>query len=244
VAFPVAAAASAAGGRRADGDKGEHAMKNLARRFLTHDEYQQIEAAVQAAEKRTSGEIVCMIQSASYHYPMANVIGAAAMGLPLALVLTPLIGRLYWIGPYNMWLFLGLFSTLFIILHTWIDHSAILKRRFISPKEIEEEVEEAAMSAFFRRGLYRTRHATGVLLFISVLERKVWILADYGINAKVAADQWNATVARLSEGIRQNRAAAAICEAIDAVGSVLEAHFPIEPDDRNELKDVIIDDGA
>ena len=52
-------------------------MKNLAQKFLSEQEREQINAAVQAAENITSGEIVCMIQSASYHYPMANVIGAS-----------------------------------------------------------------------------------------------------------------------------------------------------------------------
>jgi hypothetical protein len=46
-----------------------------------------------------------------------------------------------------------------------------LKRRFISVKEIEAEVREAVVTAFFKEGLYRTRDATGVLVLISVFER-------------------------------------------------------------------------
>lgn len=219
-------------------------MKNLAQRFLSDEAYRRVEAAVQAAEKRTSGEIVCMIQSASYHYPMASVIGATVMALPLALVLTPLVGGLFWIGPYNMWLFLGIFSVLFAAGHAWIERSAILKRRFVSRREIAEEVEEAAINAFYRHKLDRTRDATGVLIFISVLERRVWVLADHGINAKVAPGHWDAAVARLTEGIRRNRAADAICETVEAIGRELEVNFPVRADDRDELKNVIIDDGA
>ncbi|RJQ86391.1 MAG: hypothetical protein C4519_02100 [Desulfobacteraceae bacterium] len=217
-------------------------MKNLAQRFLTQDEYRQIEACIHAAEERTAGEIVCLIQSSSYHYPLAGVIGATVMALPLSLVLTGLIGSRFWIGAHNMWVFLGIFGMAFIGLHGWIERSATLKRRFISPKDIEEEVEEAAVTAFFRRGLYRTRDATGVLLFISVFEHKVWILADHGINAKVAPGQWDAIVARLTAGIRQKHAAAAICEAIQAIGKILETHFPIQPGDHDELKNMIMGD--
>ena len=64
-------------------------MKDLAKNFLTDDEHSRVSSAVKAAEKLTAGEIVVMIISASYQYPMANVIGATAIALPLALILTP-----------------------------------------------------------------------------------------------------------------------------------------------------------
>ena len=63
-------------------------MRNLAQKFLSAQAHQQIDEAVKEAERKTSGEIVCMIQSASYHYPMANVIGATALALPISLAIT------------------------------------------------------------------------------------------------------------------------------------------------------------
>ncbi|KJS32917.1 MAG: hypothetical protein VR64_05175 [Desulfatitalea sp. BRH_c12] len=214
-------------------------MKNLAQRFLNQAEYERIDSAVNAAESRTGGEIVCLIQPASYHYPLANVIGAAFLSLPVALVLAPLLGGYLWIGHYDLWLFLGIFGVLFAGGHWLLDRWPWLKRRFVSDREIAEEVEEAAVTAFFRHGLYRTRDANGVLLFISVFEHKVWILADHGINTKVPADQWEAIVARLTAGIHRKESATAICEAIAAIGKILENHFPARADDRNELKNVI-----
>ncbi|MFZ1984971.1 MAG: TPM domain-containing protein [Desulfatitalea sp.] len=219
-------------------------MKHLARRFLSDQEREQIDAAVRAAEKQTAGEIVCLIMASSYRYPMANVIGATVLGLPLALVLTHWIGAHYWIGTQNMWLFIGLFGVLFTAIYLLVDHTPWLKRRFISRLEIEEEVHEAAVTAFFNHGLYRTRDATGILVFVSVLEHKVWILADHGINAKVPAGHWDALVASITAGIRQKQAAAAICTAVASIGAILESHFPIRADDRDELKSVIVGDGG
>lgn len=215
-------------------------MKYLAHRFLSTQERDQIDAAVKAAEKRTAGEIVCMIAAASYRYPMANVLGATVMALPLALLLTPLIGGRLWIGHQNMWLFIGLFGVLFSLFYLLVDHTPGLKRHFISAREMEEEVHEAAVTAFFNQGLYRTRDATGILIFISVLEHKVWILADHGINAKVPTGHWDSLVAAITTGIRQKRAATAICEAVDRIGDDLADHFPIQAGDRDELKSLII----
>ena len=116
-----------------------------------------------------------------------------------------------------------------------------LKRLFISDREIEEEVEEAAVTGFFREGLYRTRDETGILIFISVFERRVWVLADRGINDKVKEGQWDDIVRMIIEGIKSKDQANAICKAVDKVGMILKEHFPIKQDDSDELKNLIIE---
>ena len=193
-------------------------------------------------EKRTAAEIVCMIVSSSYHYAMANVLGATAFALPLALLATHFLGGWLWIGTQNMWLFLGLFAIFFALLHWIVGRCPTLKRLFISQREINEEVEEAAVTGFFRQGLYRTRDANGVLLFISVFEHKVWLLADKGIDDKVSQKEWNHLVGCITRGIRKGQSADAICKAIQEIGDLLQTHFPIKPGDTDELKNLVIGD--
>jgi putative membrane protein len=220
---------------------GRH-VKNLAKNFLSESDRQKIDASVKAAEGQTSGEIVPMVISAGYHYPMADVVGAATFAIPLAIVLTHLLGHWLWIGDRNLWLFLGVAAVLFILFHTLIERIPALKRCFISRREMEEEVEEAAVTRFFGQGLYRTRDETGVLILISVFERKVWVLADRGINARVGEGQWEEIVAMITDGIRQNRPAEAICRAVEKVGEILAEHFPLKPDDTNELRNIIVEE--
>jgi putative membrane protein len=216
-------------------------MKDLAKRFLSDTERQKVMAAVKEAEKLTSGEIVPMVVSASYRYPMANVIGAAALALPISLILTPLVGGRLWVGTQNMWLFLGFLVLLFVVFHEIVKRTYWLKRWFISQREIDEEVEEAALTGFFKEGLYRTRDETGVLVFISVFEHKVWILADRSINEKVSEGQWDDIVKIIVDGIKHKRPAESICEAVEKIGDLLKKHFPIGPDDTDELKNLIVD---
>ncbi len=217
-------------------------MKDLTRQFLSDTDRTAIEAAVTAAEKKTSGEIVPMVVSASYHYPMADVIGGLALALPATFLLTPLIGGMLWLGTWNLWVFLGLFTLLFILGQAIVRRSLALRRVFISNREIDAEVQEAAMTGFFTKGLYRTRDETGVLIFISLFERRVWILADRGIDRKVAPGQWDDLVAVIVEGIKQKRTAAAICEAVERAGDLLAHHFPIREDDQDELSNLIVED--
>lgn len=215
-------------------------MKDLAKRFLSDDGRSQIEAAVKEAEEKTSGEIVPMVVSASYHYPMADVIGALAFALPLAILLTYLAGVGLWIGGQNLWLFLGIFAVLFAAFHTLVKHWPGLKRLFIAGREMDEEVEEAAVTAFYREGLYRTRDETGVLIFISVFERRVWVLADRGIDARVKDGQWDESVQMIIEGIKEQRQGQAICQAVAVIGEILAETFPIKPDDTNELRNLVV----
>ncbi len=216
-------------------------MKDLAKKFLTDDERTRVTATVKEAEKQTAGEIVVMIISASYHYPMANVIGAVVFSLPLALIFATLTGEWLWIGGRNMWLFLGFLTVFFIFFHEIIRRSFWLKRCFISEREFKEEVEEAAITNFFNQGLYRTRDETGVLVLVSVFEHKVRVLADKGINARVQEGQWDNIVKIIVDGIKQKRQAEAICEAVEKIGNLLKEHFPIKPDDTNELRNLIIE---
>jgi len=216
-------------------------MKDLAKTFLTDDERAQVTAAVKGAEKLTAGEIVVMIISSSYHYPMANIIGATIFGIPLALIFTTLTGEWLWIGGQNMWLFLGFLTVFFILFHEIVKRTLWLKRRFISEREFKEEVEEAAITHFFNQGLYRTRDESGVLVLISVFEHKVWVLADKGINAKVHEGQWDDIVKMIVDGIKQKRQTEAICKAVEKIGHLLKEHFPIKPDDTDELENVIIE---
>jgi uncharacterized membrane protein len=53
---------------------------------------------------------------------------------------------------------------------------------------------------------------------------------------------WEKGVAPLGTGIKKHHQAEAICEGVGKIGHILAAHFPIKPDDADELKGVIIGD--
>lgn len=215
-------------------------MQTPAEKFLTKQEQQAVTEAVQRAEKQTSGEIVPMIVSASHHYPLAAASGAALIALPLALVLTSLLGSALWLGPRNMYLFLAFFGLLYYPLRALISRSPGLKRLFLSNSQVEEEVREAAITSFFGEGLYKTREENGILIFVSVLEQRVWVLGDRGINDKIDPGDWDRIVKDLTEGIKAGRQGEAVCQAVTRVGEMLRTHFPLRQDDRDELHNILI----
>ena len=220
-------------------------MKNLASKFLSELERGKIEACVKEVEKTTSGEIVPMVVSASYHYPMSNMIGGLifalliAVGVTLAYSLQKSWGG---VSALDLWLFPAVFAVAFLLSHELVKRVAWLKRLFVTKAEIAEEVEEAALTSFYRNGLNNTRDRTGILIFISVFERRAFVLADEGINAKVDKEAWQEVVDTVVDGIKRRRQADGICEALRRCGELIHEHFPIKADDTDELDNLIVED--
>lgn len=215
-------------------------MKTLAQQFLTPEEQQRITQCVHGAEKQTSGEIVPMVSSESHTYPLSPIIGGTFFALPTALLAARIVGSSLWIGPDNMWLFLACFIVIFLPAFQLLKRLPWLKKFFLLPKRADKEVRDAALTAFYTENLYKTKAENGILLYISVFERRVWILADSGINERIPHDQWLELVDLVTDGIKANRQCDAICEAITRIGEILSAAFPIEQDDTNELHNLII----
>jgi putative membrane protein len=215
-------------------------MTTLAEQFLTPEERQTVTAAVQTAEKRTSGEIVPMIVSESHSYPVAPIVGGVFFALPTALLSARLCGGLLWLGTDNMWLFLFFFAIYYGIGYFSVKRIPRLKRFFFSPIRADLAVQEAAAAAFFSEALYDTRDANGILLYISVFEQRVWVLGDRGIDDKIDPQTWQKIVDLVSQGIKQGSPCQAICDGIERIGEILEQHFPIKADDKNELHNLII----
>jgi putative membrane protein len=110
----------------------------------------------------------------------------------------------------------------------------------VSEARATELAEEQAFQEFHRFELHRTDARTGVLLFVSLLERRAIVLADEGIHARVGPEPWQATNEAVLAGIRRGSLAAGLLAGIESTGAVLAQHFPPAAGDRNEVPDRIV----
>ncbi|MGZ3184775.1 MAG: TPM domain-containing protein [Telluria sp.] len=99
------------------------------------------------------------------------------------------------------------------------------------------EIRRRALALFAEHGVWDTADNCGVLLYVNVAERKVEIVADRAINARVAPEEWQAVCAAMTAGFAQGRFHAAALEAVAAVNALLQRHFPAEGARSNELPD-------
>ena len=115
-----------------------------------------------------------------------------------------------------------------------------LKLAFIGPRRREETVRQRTVQAFYEKGLYKTRFNTGVLIFLSLLEHKVWILADKGIYEKMSPETLTRFAREVSLGIREGRAFESLCQAIEGIGKLLIEFFPVTSGDTDELSNEVM----
>ncbi|WP_447973629.1 TPM domain-containing protein [Nitrospira sp. Kam-Ns4a] len=210
--------------------------------MFSDDELRRIREAVQAAERRTRGEIVPMIVPASARYREARHLA----GLILAVVaLTALLtleygwGRWGWAAHHPGWILVGVAAA--YALGAALGGRPWAIRLLTSRERLAFKVRHRAELAFYEHGLQRTREATGILILVSLLERRVQILADRAINERVAPGTWDGLVGDLVRGIKEGRPAEALCRAIAACGDLLAAHFPARTGENpNELPDELI----
>ena len=215
-------------------------IQSMARQFFSTDEQKQVCDAVHRAELKTSGELVPMLVAESHSYPLAAIRGGTFVALLTALIGTPLIAGRFWLESSNLWVFLALFIPVFLIANLLVNTFPGFKRWFLFSSEMDAEVQNAAFAAFFTEQLYKTKDANGILIFISLLEHRAWIIADSGISERIPQEQWQDAVAIITEGIRKKKQCQALCEAILMIGGILEKEFPVQDADMNELHDLII----
>ncbi len=209
-------------------------MGHRAEHFFSKEEKERIKNTTKEVECRTSGEIVVMVVDRSDDYLDGEVIGGVVGGSLVAMATTALFfnASIFFFIPLTFILFFP-FRFIFRKYHP-------LRTAFLSVRRREHSVRHRAIRAFHEKGLTRTKDHTGVLFFISLLERKVWVLADSGIHEKIGQETLNKLASQVSKGVAEGRACDALCETIKEAGDLLSRHFPCSPDDTDELPNGVI----
>jgi uncharacterized membrane protein len=99
----------------------------------------------------------------------------------------------------------------------------------------EGDALQQAIKVFERLGMHRTAARNGVLIYISVTDRKLAVIGDKGIHERVGEAYWQALVAAVRERLKQQQSRDGLVHALVEVGRELSRHFPRRPDDKNEL---------
>ena len=193
----------------------------------------QISKAVLDAERQTTGEIVPMIVARSDDYPGAR--------WRLAIVVSLLFGFLIYSfikHSDSVWILWGQIPGLYI--GYWLGTFDSILKPFLAGSKIDEEVHQRALQAFFSHNIHATKERTGILIMVSILERRVEILADTGINAKVTEDTWQKVLTDMVSKIKSSELTDGICIAVQECGEILAKDFPGAHDNPNEIKNKII----
>jgi len=226
--------------------------------MLSEADHRKIEAAVQAAEARTSGEIVCILSQEVSNYretPLAWAAAAALLLPPLALFAGWQPGAL--LNPGADWTASQVGAVGTLVAHA-LESYAIVQvilfaivaavvaippvRRLLTPTTLKRHrVHTAAMQQFLATGLHASADRTGVVIFASQADRRVELLADDAIHAAVGDVAWNAAVKAVQDGMKKRDPATGFVNAINICGDALAEHFPSTGPHANALSDRLLE---
>jgi putative membrane protein len=220
---------------------------------LTDSDRQKIAAAIAAAEANSNGEIVAVATPISdpYHdvglhwalIPLFAVLAWAAWR-PTALIWwynflfggwqpDPTLSQLLTL----LMVFAALKFTVALLIMKWTP----LRLALTPGATKHRRVRRRAISIFKAAAERRTAGRTGILIYLSMAERRAEIIGDEAITKVTTPETWGEAMAALLVDVKEGRVADGIVAAVERVGAVLAEHFPRSADDINEIPDKLIE---
>jgi putative membrane protein len=201
---------------------------------ISHETKQKIEKAIFEMEQKTSSELVAVVTQKSGDY------------LYIALLITSLMSLLV---PFGVLFFapdmeaksifeIQLLSFMLLLLLLQIPNVL----HFLLPKSILTKAAKLkAYETFSILGLQKTSNYQSVMVFVSLYEHAIEIIADSAISAKIDNALWQNTIDAFVENIKNDTFEEGYIQAIKEIGAILVTYFPIEKHDKNELPDQLIE---
>lgn len=205
---------------------------------LSAAQCRKVSEAITKAERSTSGEIVAVAARASddyVHVPI-HIAAACALAVPL---LVPLLSRSMPWSTISVWQVFLAQLLVFIALSLLLSLPRL--RYAVTPKAMMwKYAHRNAAAQFLATNMSATQARTGVLIFVSVLERYVEVVGDKAISEKLNQHDWQAIIDEMLPLLREKKSADAIVLAVQRCGALLAKHFPAGIENKNELPDRFI----
>jgi putative membrane protein len=192
----------------------------------------RVAAAVAAVERHTAGEVVVVVaqQSATW----SGVRGCSAL---LASSAVAVVGAAFVDDALLRWLAVAVPATACV---AWIAAGWFV-RVLASDDALDGAVASAAKAAFVDTGVSTTTARAGVLIYVSLLERRVHLLADTRAHALVGGAGWSLYARRVATAMK-GHAVDELIAVVGEVGETLAGAFPRRDQQENRLQNVVVVD--
>src|SRR6202012_1768112 len=110
-------------------------------------------------------------------------------------------------------------------------HVDFIRRLLLFPARKLDAVRTAARATFVELGVSRPHGRSGVLLYISLFERRVEVVPDLGIDARALGPEWKTAVAAVEQSLLPAPDLDRFLSAMRALGPILGRGLPRAADD-------------
>jgi putative membrane protein len=226
--------------------------------MLTEEDRKRIAGAIAEVEAKSSGEIFCVLAHSVSRYrevPLAWATLAAFLLPPLG-VLSGL-HRLALADIFTSWteesaravegLIVRALSTyaitqaaLFLVVALIVSLPSV--RRVMTPRFLKRHrVRQVARQHFAASGAKLSHAQPHILIYASVWDRQVELVAHEAIHKAVGEGPWNEAVAAVTEAMKNRKPADGFVRAIEICGAALARHFPGDDQDANRFPNEILE---
>jgi putative membrane protein len=191
----------------------------------------EVANAIREIERATSAEVVVAVRASSGHYRHTDYLVGFALSFAALLVF------LFDSHEFSIdWMPLD--SLLAFALGTFVSASVPpLRRALTSTRLMRSNVHTSARATFVELGIGKTSGRTGILVYASMFEKVVEVVADVGIDAAVLGAPFQSAITALDNALRRGPSFPRFTEALRALGPVLGKALPRLAGDLNELPD-------
>ncbi|HXS06420.1 MAG TPA: hypothetical protein VN723_06485 [Rhizomicrobium sp.] len=226
--------------------------------MLSRSDHERIAAAITDAESKTAGEIFCVLTQEVSRYrevPLAWAAVAAFVAPPL-LVMAGL-HRLAMADIFSSWtddtvravenLILRALTTYTLLQAAIFLAVALIAslpriRRFLTPRFLKRHrVRQVARHHFAASGARLSHAEPHILIYASLHDRQVELVAHHAIHQAVGEGPWNDAVAAVTQGMTSGKPADGFIRAIAICGEAMARHFPPNGAPKNLLPNDILE---
>lgn len=202
----------------------------MSRIKFDHTAGEALAQAVRDIEQDTDAEIVIVVRGRSGTYRHADYLCGAIVALAglIFVLFSPFEFHTYWV-PFDV-------SVLFVAGAFVSSRIDAVRRALTSKKFRAKAARTGAAAMFYEAGIANTSAENGLLIYLSLLEHRLEVIADRGILEAVPALQWNNSVFEIKRVGRKPEPEKLI-KAVRDLGRLLAEHMPATGENPNELPD-------
>jgi putative membrane protein len=208
--------------------------------YLNSQELLEIEKTIAEIELKTEAEIVPVIVRSSSHYQQTRVTLTLIAALLFLIIWDWCVPHLYWDYWYStaVLLFFGL-GFIFLAMPWLARHDCVRRWMTVRSEEMEQCWKRAKIE-FYENCLHHTEQSVGLLIYVSMLEHVVIVMADKKISDKLPAATWQNMVDHMVFGLKNKKMAEGFKKGLAECSSLLIEHFPVKIGDVNELSNHVV----
>lgn len=202
------------------------------RQILIQDDVKLVESKLKAFEANTGCELLLILAGESDQYPGASM----RFGVIGGFILTFIFSLFFEFHHAYYWPLAMLLVTIVMI---WIGHFNFFKRFALSDLEVDRECFEKAVECFHTMGTSKVSHKVTAMIYVSVLEHKIFVLVDEKLKSQISQAELDELVGIMKTHFKKGNMALGFTSSMESLEQKILKDFGGKVSDVNpsELDD-------